>query len=40
MLTYVDGALLIDLWDELVLPTAIRQAWHHVVADPATHQVA
>lgn len=40
VLTYVDGALLIDLWDELVLPTAIRQAWHHVATDPAAHQVA
>lgn len=25
--TYVDGALLVDLWDELVLPTEIRAAW-------------
>lgn len=27
LLTYVDGALLIDLWDELVLSAAIRRAW-------------
>lgn len=27
LLTYVDGALLVDLWDELVLPAAIRRAW-------------
>jgi transcriptional regulator with XRE-family HTH domain len=25
--TYIDGALLVDLWAELVLPTDIRQAW-------------
>lgn len=25
--TYVDGALLVDLWDELVLPPPIRAAW-------------
>lgn len=27
VLTYVDGALLVDLWDELVLPREIRAAW-------------
>ena len=27
LLTYVDGTLLVDLWDELVLPTPIRDAW-------------
>lgn len=25
--TYVDGALLVDLWDELVLPRDVRGAW-------------
>jgi transcriptional regulator with XRE-family HTH domain len=25
--TYVDGALLVDLWPELVLPSEIREAW-------------
>ncbi len=29
---YIDGALLLDLWDELVLPQAIRAAWEPVVA--------
>lgn len=29
--TYVDGALLVDLWGELVLPTALRVAWEGVV---------
>jgi transcriptional regulator with XRE-family HTH domain len=27
VLAYVDGALLRDLWDELVFPVAIRRAW-------------
>lgn len=31
VLAYVDGVLLIDLWDELVLPRDIRQAWSEVV---------
>ncbi|MGH3622857.1 MAG: helix-turn-helix transcriptional regulator [Sciscionella sp.] len=31
VLTYVDGVLLIDLWDELVLPRDIRTAWAPVV---------
>jgi len=29
--TYVDGALLIDLWSELVLPQDIRVAWDEVI---------
>ncbi|MGH3925671.1 MAG: helix-turn-helix transcriptional regulator [Pseudonocardiaceae bacterium] len=33
VLTYIDGALLIDLWDELVLPRDIRTAWAPVVAN-------
>lgn len=31
VLTYVDGALLVDLWDELVLPRAVRTAWDAVI---------
>ncbi len=27
LLAYVDGVLLVDLWDELVLPRAVRAAW-------------
>lgn len=27
LLTYIDGALLADLWDDLVLPRPIRAAW-------------
>lgn len=32
ILTYVDGALLVDLWDDLVLPRDLRTAW-----DPLMH---
>jgi transcriptional regulator with XRE-family HTH domain len=31
ILTYVDGALLVDLWSELVLPRDIRAAWDQVI---------
>ena len=31
ILAYVDGALLVDLWDDLVLPRAIRSAWAPVI---------
>lgn len=31
LLRYVDGALLVDLWDELVLPREIRAAWQPVI---------
>jgi hypothetical protein len=27
ILAYVDGALLVDLWDDLVLPRAVWSAW-------------
>ena len=28
---YVDGALLVDLWDELVVPVDIRRAWQPLI---------
>jgi transcriptional regulator with XRE-family HTH domain len=31
ILAYVDGALLVDLWDDLVLPRAIRSAWTPII---------
>jgi len=31
VLTYLDGALLVDLWDSLVLPRDLRAAWSDVV---------
>jgi transcriptional regulator with XRE-family HTH domain len=29
--TYIDGALLVDLWNDLVLPPDIRQAWQPLI---------
>jgi hypothetical protein len=34
ILAYVDGALLVDLWDDLVLPQAVRSAWTPVSRRP------
>ena len=31
ILRYIDGALLVDLWDELVIPASVRAAWAPVV---------
>jgi transcriptional regulator with XRE-family HTH domain len=31
VVTYIDGALLVDLWDELVLPRAVRAAWSPLI---------
>lgn len=32
LLTYVDGAFLIDLWEDLILPSALRSAWEPTIA--------
>jgi DNA-binding XRE family transcriptional regulator len=32
ILAYVDGALLVDLWNDLVLPRAVRSAWAPLVS--------
>jgi transcriptional regulator with XRE-family HTH domain len=40
VLSYLDGVLLVDLWDELVLPVAIRSAWQGVVTGTSVAQVA
>ena len=37
---YVDGALLVDVWDELVLPPGIRAAWNGVVTGAVDEWVA
>lgn len=29
--TYIDGALLVDLWNDMVLPRAVRGAWAPVI---------
>lgn len=31
ILSYVDGALLVDLWGEIDLPPAVREAWNPIV---------
>jgi transcriptional regulator with XRE-family HTH domain len=33
VLTYIDGVLLVDLWDELVLPRDLRAAWGPLIAE-------
>lgn len=40
VLTYIDGALLVDLWEELVLPVGVRAAWHHVVTGTPQEQAS
>jgi hypothetical protein len=32
IVSYIDGVLLVDLWDELVLPRAVRAAWSPLIA--------
>jgi len=32
IMAYVDGALLVDLWEDLVLPQAVRSAWAPLVS--------
>jgi transcriptional regulator with XRE-family HTH domain len=34
LLEYIDGALLVDIWSELVLPRAVRAAWAPLVECP------
>lgn len=40
VLAYIDGTLLVDLWDELVLPREVRIAWDGVIAGPRPDRVA
>lgn len=40
VLAFLDGALLVDLWADLVLPAAIRAAWQTVVTGDHTVRVA
>jgi transcriptional regulator with XRE-family HTH domain len=35
VLSYIDGALLVDLWDELVLPRDVRTAWESLISELA-----
>jgi hypothetical protein len=32
ILGYVDGALLVDLWEDLVLPRSVRAAWASLIS--------
>jgi hypothetical protein len=32
ILTYVDGVLLVDLWEDLVLPRGVRSAWAPLIS--------
>ncbi|HET6562212.1 MAG TPA: helix-turn-helix transcriptional regulator [Marmoricola sp.] len=40
VLAYVDGALLVDLWDDLVLPVKVRATWAGAVATWPGEEVA
>ncbi|HEX6358490.1 helix-turn-helix transcriptional regulator [Actinophytocola sp.] len=33
VLTYIDGVLLVDLWDDLVLPRDVRAAWEPLISE-------
>jgi hypothetical protein len=33
VLALIDGSLLIDLWDELVLPSDVRAAWRPLISE-------
>jgi hypothetical protein len=35
VLAYVDGALLVDLWEDLVLPRSVRSAWAPLIPHEA-----
>lgn len=35
VLTYIDGALLVDLWHELVLPRDVQAAWEPLITELA-----
>jgi hypothetical protein len=35
IMAYVDGVLLVDLWEDLVLPRAVRSAWAPLVSLPS-----
>ncbi|HEX8766832.1 MAG TPA: hypothetical protein VF714_00595 [Jatrophihabitans sp.] len=40
VLRYIDGVLLVDLWNELVLPPDVRAAWWPVIDPLITAHVA
>lgn len=40
VIAYVDGALLLDSWEDLVLPAEVRAAWTPVVTGRPAEEVA
>lgn len=36
VLAYIDGVLLVELWDDLVLPRSVRAAWAPLIEQAAT----
>jgi transcriptional regulator with XRE-family HTH domain len=40
VIAYVDGALLVDAWEDLVLPAKVRAAWAPVVTGQLAEEVA
>jgi transcriptional regulator with XRE-family HTH domain len=40
VLAYIDGVLLLDLWEDLVLPRQIRAAWQSIIAEASEARVA
>ncbi|MGB3770488.1 MAG: helix-turn-helix transcriptional regulator [Rhodococcus sp. (in: high G+C Gram-positive bacteria)] len=40
VLTYIDGALLLDLWPDLVLPRSLRAAWTPTIEGHLQHMSA
>lgn len=40
VLHYIDGALLVDLWDELILPKYVRSAWSSLIEGVVESAVA
>ena len=39
LLRFVDGALLVDLWSDLVLPREVRNAWQPVITQAVPREV-
>lgn len=40
VMAYIDGALLVDLWHDLVIPKEVRAPWDDVIAGPRPDKVA
>ncbi|HMM49101.1 MAG TPA: hypothetical protein PKE32_05760 [Miltoncostaeaceae bacterium] len=40
VMSFIDGALFVDVWDALVVPAPIREAWGELVVDYVAQAVA